>query len=40
MAQLRARVPALMRARDRAAIEAWVQRSLPQTDANEAIMAP
>ncbi|HEY0310653.1 MAG TPA: phosphoenolpyruvate--protein phosphotransferase [Luteimonas sp.] len=40
LAQLRERVPALMRARDRAAIEAWVRKSLPQIDANEAIMAP
>jgi phosphotransferase system enzyme I (PtsI) len=29
LVQLRARLPALMRARDRAAIEAWLQRQVP-----------
>jgi phosphotransferase system enzyme I (PtsI) len=37
---LRARLPALLRARDRAGIEAWMCKAAPNGDANEAIMAP
>ena len=32
LGDLRARVPALMRARDRAGIEAWVQKAAPAGD--------
>jgi phosphotransferase system enzyme I (PtsI) len=35
---LRARLPALLRARDRAGIEAWMQKAAPKDDGNEAIM--
>ena len=37
---LRARLPALLRARDRAGIEAWMRKAAPNGDGNEAIMAP
>jgi phosphotransferase system enzyme I (PtsI) len=37
---LRARLPTLLRARDRAGIEAWMQKAAPNGDANGAIMAP
>jgi phosphotransferase system enzyme I (PtsI) len=37
---LRARLPALLRARDRAGIEAWMQKAAPAGTGNEAIMAP
>jgi phosphotransferase system enzyme I (PtsI) len=37
---LRARLPALLRARDRAGIEAWKRKAAPNGDANGAIMAP
>jgi phosphotransferase system enzyme I (PtsI) len=37
---LRARLPALLRARDRAGIEAWMQKAVPAGNGNEAIMAP
>jgi phosphotransferase system enzyme I (PtsI) len=40
LGELRARVPALLRARDRAGIEAWMRKAAPKTDGNEAIMAP
>ena len=39
LGELRARLPALMRARDRAGIEAWVQRHVPASE-NAAIMGP
>jgi phosphotransferase system enzyme I (PtsI) len=37
---LRTRLPALLRARDRAGIEAWMQKAAPAGNGNEAIMAP
>jgi phosphotransferase system enzyme I (PtsI) len=37
---LRARLPALLRAHDRAGIEAWMQKAAPKNNGIEAIMAP
>jgi len=38
LGELRARLPALARARDRAGIEAWMQKAAPKNNGNEAIM--
>src|SRR5690606_1330107 len=39
LGELRARLPVLARARDRAGIEAWMRKAAPKDNANEAIMA-